>query len=163
MSDSPFSFRVNRRDPYKSFRFQVWWDGRAVAGISKVSALKQSTEVIEHRNGGNPLSSIKSPGTTKSEAVTFEKGLSEDEEFLKFASLVWKTDGAASGTISLKDFRKNIIIKLLNEEGVVVKAYNVYNCWVSEYQALPELDANTNAVAIEFLKLENEGFELQKK
>jgi phage tail-like protein len=61
--------------------------------------------------------------------------------------------------VSLKDFRKDITIELYNEAGQKVIAYNVYRCWVSEYQSLPELDANGNAVAIQSITLQNEGWE----
>lgn len=158
-------FLVNalRYDPYKNFKFRVKWKVGdtpvEVAGVSKVSALKQSTEPVEHREGGDSSTSRKTPSTWKFEPITLERGVTHDPEFENWAKLVWNTDGAASGFTSLKNFRKNITIELLNEQGVTVKAYNVYNCWVSEYQALPELDAGGNAVAIEMMVLQNEGWE----
>ena len=155
------SFTVNayRYDPYKNFKFRVLWDGKVVAGISKVSALKRTTEPVEHRNGGDPTTTRKSPTSTKYEPITLERGVTHDPEFENWANKVWDTSGAASGNTSLKEFRKDITIELLNEQGVVAKAYNVYNCWVSEYQALPELDASANAIAIEMMVLQNEGWE----
>lgn len=153
-------FKVNtyRYDPYKNFKFLVQWDGKTVAGVSKVSALKRTTEVVEHRVGGDPSTSRKSPATSKFEPITLERGVTHDEEFEKWANLVYSTQGIPP--ISLKDFRKDVIkILLLNEAGQVAKAYNVYRCWVSEYQALPELDANGHAVAIEHMVLQNEGWE----
>lgn len=157
--NTQFPLNVYRYDPYKNFKFQVWWDGKAVAGINKVSALKQSTELVENREGGNPSTSRKSPAIWKFEPITLERGVTHDLEFENWARKLWDTTGAASGNVSLKEFRKNITIKLLNEQGVVAKAYNVYNCWVSEYQALPELDANAHAIAIEQMVLQNEGWE----
>lgn len=154
-----FVVNAYRFDPYKSFKFQVYWDGKVVAGVSKVSALKLTTEPVEHREGGDPSTPRKSPGSWKFEPITLERGVTHDPEFENWAKKVWDTTGAASGAVSLKDFRKDIIIKLLNEQGVVAKAFKVYNCWVSEYQALPELDANANAVAIEMMVLQNEGWE----
>jgi phage tail-like protein len=154
-----FSVNTQRFDPYKNFKFRVKWDGRYVAGISKVSALKRTTEPIEHREGGDPSSSRRSPGRTKYEAVTLERGVTHDVEFEQWANKVWNYGSGLGAEVSLKDFRKDIIIEVYNEAGQLVLAYKVYRCWVSEFQALPELDANANAVAIQSIKLENEGWE----
>jgi phage tail-like protein len=154
-----FSVNAQRFDPYKNFKFRVKWDGRYVAGVSKVSALKKTTEVVEHREGGDPSTSHKSPGRTKYEALTLERGVTHDTEFEKWANKVWNFGAGAGAEVSLADFRKDIIIDLFNEAGQKVIAYKVYRCWVSEFQALPDLDANANAVAIQQLKLENEGWE----
>ena len=154
-----FSVNTNRFDPYKNFKFRVRWDGRYVAGVSKVSALKRSTELVEHREGGNPSTSNKSPGRTKYDAITLERGVTHDTEFEKWANKVWNFGSGLGAEASLKDFRKDITIDVYNEAGQLVLAYNVFRCWVSEYQALPDLDANANAVAIQTIKLENEGWE----
>jgi phage tail-like protein len=154
-----FNVNPNRFDPYKNFKFRVRWDGRYVAGISKVSALKRSTELVEHREGGNPSTSNKSPGRTKYEAVTLERGVTHDTEFEKWANKIWNFGSGPGSETSLADFRKDITIDVYNEAGQKVLAYNVFRCWVSEYQALPDLDANANAVAIQTIKLENEGIE----
>ena len=154
-----FTVNPTRFDPYKNFKFRVKWDGRYVAGVSKVSALKRTTEVVEHREGGDPSSSRKSPGRTKYEPITLERGVTHDPEFLRWATKVWNFGAGLGSEVSLKDFRKDILIEVYNEAGQLVLAYKVYRCWVSEYQALPDLDANANAVAIEQLKLENEGWE----
>ena len=152
-----FTVNPQRFDPYKNFKFRVKWDGRYVAGVSKVSALKRTTEVVKHRSGGDASSSRKSPGRTEFEAITLERGITHDTEFEKWANKVWNY-GAGSGTeVSLKDFRKEIIVELYNEAGQLVLAWKVYRCWVSEFQALPDLDANANAIAIARLKLENKG------
>jgi phage tail-like protein len=154
-----FTVNPTRLDPYKNFKFRVMWDGKYVAGISKVGALKRTTELVEHREGGDPSTSNKSPGRNKFEAVTLERGVTHDAEFERWASKVWNFTGGPGAEVSLKDFRKDIIIEVFNEAGQKVLAYKLYRCWVSEYQALPELDANANAVAIQTLKLENEGWE----
>jgi phage tail-like protein len=154
-----FSVNAQRFDPYKNFKFRVKWDGRYVAGISKVGALKRSTEVVEHREGGDPSSSRKSPGRTKYEAITLERGVTHDTEFEKWANKVWNYGSGLGSETSLQDFRKDIIIELYNEAGQLAIAYKIYRCWVSEFQAMPDLDANANAVAIQTLKLENEGWE----
>jgi phage tail-like protein len=154
-----FSVNAQRFDPYKNFKFRVKWDGKYVAGVSKLGALKRSTEVVEHREGGDPSSSRKSPGRTKFEAITLERGVTHDTEFEKWANKVWNYGSGLGAEVSLKDFRKEIIIEMYNEAGQLVIAYKVYRCWVSDYQALPDLDANANAVAIQTLKLENEGWE----
>ncbi len=154
-----FSVNATRFDPYKNFKFRVKWDGRYVAGISKVGALKRSTEPVEHREGGDPSTTRKSPGRTKFEAITLERGVTHDAEFEKWANKVWNFGSGLGAEVSLKDFRKDLIIEVYNEAGQLAIAYKVFRCWVSEYQALPDLDANANAVAIQTLKLENEGWE----
>src|ERR671918_815925 len=153
-------FTVNpaRFDPYKNFKFRIKWDGKYVAGLSKMSALKRTTQVIKHREGGDPNSSHKSPGRTEYEAITFERGVTHDSGFEKWANKVWTYGAGLGSEISLKDFRKDITIEIYNEGGQLAIAYNVYRCWVSEYQALPELDANANAIAIQTIKIENEGW-----
>ncbi len=155
------SFNVNtgRFDPYKNFKFRVKWDGKYVAGVSKVGSLKRTTEVIKHREGGDPSSSRKSPGKTEYEAITLERGVTHDPEFERWANKVWNYGSGLGAEVSLQDFRKDITIEVYNEAGQLAIAYNVFRCWVSEYQAMPELDANANAVAIQSIKLENEGWE----
>jgi phage tail-like protein len=152
-----FSVNTHRFDPYKNFKFRIKWDGKYVAGVSKLSALKKSTEPVTHREGGDPSTSRVLPSTWSFEPITVERGVTHDPEFEDWANLIYNTDGDAA--ISLKNFRKDIIIELLNEQGSVAKAYKIYRCWVSEYTALPELDANGNAVAIESMILQNEGWE----
>lgn len=154
-------FTVNpaRVDPYKNYKFRVKWDGRYVAGISRVSALVRTTEVVEHREGGDPSTSHKSPGLTRYESITLERGVTHDTAFEDWANLVWKLGAGLGAEVALKEFRKDIIIEFYNEAGQLVLAYKVYRCWVSEYQALPDLDADANAVAIQHIKLENEGWE----
>jgi len=154
-----FTVNTQRFDPYKNFKFRVKWDGHYVAGISKVGSLKRSTELVEHREGGDPSTSRKSPGRTKFEAITMERGVTHDTEFEKWANKVWNYGSGLGAEVSLKDFRKDLIIEVYNEAGQLALAYKVFRCWVSEYQALPDLDANANAVAIQTLKLENEGWE----
>jgi len=154
-----FSVNANRFDPYKNFKFRVKWDGRYVAGISKVSALSRTTEPIEHREGGDPSTVRKSPGQSKYEAITLERGVTHDLEFERWANKVWNFGSGLGSEVSLRDFRKDIILEVYNEAGQLVLAYRIYRCWVSEYQALPEMDASGNAVAIQTIKLENEGWE----
>jgi phage tail-like protein len=154
-----FSRNPERFDPYKNFKFRVKWSGRYVAGVSKVSALKRTTEVVEFREGGDPSASRKSPGRSKYEAITLERGVTHDPDFEEWANKVWRFGAGPGAESSLADFRKDIFIDLFNEAGQKVVSYKVYRCWVSELQALPDLDANANAVAIEHIKLENEGWE----
>jgi phage tail-like protein len=154
-----FTVNPTRFDPYKNFKFRIKWDNKYVAGLSKMSALKRTTEVIKHREGGDPSSSRKSPGRTEYEAITLERGVTHDLEFEKWANKVWEYGEGFASESSLKDFRKDIYIEFYNEAGQLALAYNLYRCWVSEYQALPDLDANAGAVAIMHIKLENEGWE----
>jgi phage tail-like protein len=153
-----FTVNATRIDPYRNFKFQVIWDQRTVAGVSKVSALKRTTEVVDHREGNDISTPRRSPGRTTFEPLTLERGVSFDPEFSAWANLVYSTEGDAA--VSLRNFRKDITINLLNLQGVVVRSYWVFRCWPSEYTALPELDANANAIAIQMLVLQNEGWEL---
>jgi phage tail-like protein len=154
-----FSVNPERFDPYKNFKFRVKWDSKYVAGVSKVSALKRTTEAVKHRQGGDPSSSRKSPGKTEFEAITLERGVTHDLEFEQWANKVWDFGAGLGLEVSLKDFRKDVTLEVYNEAGQLAIAYHVFRCWVSEFQAMPELDANANAVAIQTLKLENEGWQ----
>jgi phage tail-like protein len=153
-------FKVNqpRVDPYKNFKFRVKWNGKYVAGVSKVSTLKRTTEVVKHRHGGDPSSSKKSPGRTEYDPISLDRGVTHDIEFEQWANKVWNFGNGLGAEVSLKDFRKDIVLEVYNEAGQLAIAYKIYRCWVSEYQALPDLDANANAVAIQHIKLENEGW-----
>lgn len=151
-----FSVNSTRIDPYKNFRFLVVFAGDVVAGASKVSGLKRTVEVVEHRFGDSPSTPNKSPGIAKFEPITIERGISHDPAFEEWANLVYSTDGPAG--VSLKNFRRDITIELYNLQGAKVRAWNAFRCWVSEYTAVPELDANANAVAFETIVLQTEGF-----
>ena len=159
MAPPQFPKNLHRFDPYKNFKFRIKWENRYVAGVSKVSALKRSTEVIEHREGGDQSMSRKSPGRTKYEPITLERGVTHDLEFEDWAYKVWNYGEGLGSEVSLKDFRKPITLEVYNEAGQKVIAYQIFRCWVSEYQALPDFDANANAIAIQTMKLENEGWE----
>lgn len=159
MSESISSPSAGRFDPYENFKFRVKWDGRYVAGVSKISALRRTTEVVVHREGGDPSMSLKSPGRTAFEPVRLERGVSRDTEFEKWANQVWRLGAAPGSESDLAHFRKDVIIDFFDEAGNRVLSYRLYRCWVSEYQALPDLDADADSVAIEFIKLENEGWD----
>jgi phage tail-like protein len=150
-----FTVNATRFDPYKSFMFRVQWDGQYVAGLSKMSALKRSTDPVVHRQGGDPSHERKSPGNTKYDAVTLERGVTHDPAFEQWANLVHSLESP----ISLRNFRKDIVVDVFNEADQKVLSYRLFRCWVSEYQALPALDAGSAAVAIETIKLELEGWE----
>jgi len=154
-----FTVNPQRFDPYKNYKFRIKWDGRYVAGISKVGPLIRKTQVIVHREGGDPSSSRKSPGCTQYEPVELERGVTHDLEFEKWSNKVWNYGAGLGAETSLKDFRKDITLELYNEAGQLAIAYKIYRCWVSEYEALPGLDSNKGAVAIQRIKLENEGWE----
>jgi phage tail-like protein len=157
-----FSVNAQRFDPYKNFKFRVKWDGRYVAGISKVSALSRTTEVIRHREGGDSSTSRKSPGRTEYEAVTLERGVTHDTEFEKWANKVWHLGAGLGSETSLKDFRKDVLLDVYNEAGQLVLTYKIFRCWVSEWRTLAELDADGNAIAIQSIRMENEGWERDK-
>jgi phage tail-like protein len=154
-----FTVNPQRLDPYKDFKFRVRWDGRDIAGVCRVSALRRSTEVVEHREGGDPSSMRKSPGRTTYDAITLERGVTHDHMFEEWANKVFALSNGAGAEMSLKDFRKDISIELFNEAGQKAIAYTVYRCWPSDYVALVDLDADATGVAIERLTLENEGWE----
>lgn len=152
-----FSVNTHRFDPYRNFKFKVKWDGQYVAGLNKCSALKKTTEVVDWREAGDPSTGRKLPGKTSYEPITLEAGVTHDTAFEAWANLVNNFQGDA--TMSLLNFRKDLIIDVFNLQGVKVLSYLVYRCWVSEYTALPELDAGGNAVMIQTLQLQNEGWE----
>jgi len=153
-----FSVNTHRYDPYRSFMFHVTVEGQVVAGVSKVGALSRSTEVVSHRPGNVASHQYHSPGLTSHEAIVLERGVTFDPAFHNWANEVYSPEGP--GGISLRNFRKDIIVTLMNLQGVPVRAYRVYRCWPSAYTALPELSANDNAIAIQSLTLQNEGWEL---
>ncbi len=154
-----FPANPQRLDPYKNFKFRVKWDGHYVAGVSKIGPLIRRTEVIDHREGGDPSSPRKSPGRTSFDAIILERGLTQDTAFEQWANKVWQYGAALGSEVALADFRKDIVVEFYNEAGQLVTAYDIYRCWPSEYQALPELDANTAAVAIQKLTLQCEGWQ----
>jgi phage tail-like protein len=153
------TINTSRRDPYENFKFRVKWDGQYQTGFTEVSGLTSDTDVIDYREGGDPSTSRKLPGLTKYAPITLKRGLTGDTAFEDWASKVWKLGAALGSEVSAADFRKDIQLELYNEAGQLVLRYNIYRCWVSEYQAVPPLNANGNAVAIEHIKLENEGWE----
>lgn len=161
-----FTTNPNRFDPYKNFKFRVKFEGSTqyVAGVSKVSALKRTTEMVEHREGGDPSSSHKSPGRTKYEAITMERGVTHDTDFEKWANQVWNYGNAQASAdkrtqeVSLKNFRRSLFVDLFNEAGQKVMSYHIFKAWVSEYTAQADLDANANAILIQSIKVEHEGF-----
>jgi phage tail-like protein len=154
-----FPANPTRLDPLKNFKFRIKWDNKYVAAVSKISSLKRTTEVITFRSGGDPSTSSLSPGKQKFEPITCERGLTMDMAFHDWAGLVWNYGAALGSEVSLANFRKNLYLEFYNEAGQLVMAYKLYRCWVSEYHALPDLDAGGNAIAIEYIKIETEGWE----
>ena len=151
-----FSVNATRIDPYKNFRFRVMFGGIAVAGVSKVSGLKRTIEPVTHRDGGDLSTKRISPGLATFEPITIERGITHDDAFELWALSVYNPEGP--GLVSLRNFRRDITIELYNLQGVKVRAWNAFRCWVSEFTAVPEFDANANGVAFESLVLQNEGF-----
>ena len=151
-----FSVNPHRLDPYQGFKFRVIWDGRDVPGIVRVSALRRATDPVEHRSGGDPNHFKVAPGTTRFDPLVLERGLSHDKAFEDWAGLVFSMEGDAA--VSLRNYRKDVLIQILNLQGSVAIQYRVLRCWVSEYVALPELDARADCIAIERLVLQHEGW-----
>ncbi len=154
-----FTVNPTRLDPYKNFKFRVKWDNTYVAGVSKVSALKRSTDVIEHREGSGPSRPRLSPGQTSFEPVTIERGVTHDQAFESWANQVSNPEGGPGAEMALANFRKDIVIELHNEAGQIVIAYVVHRCWVSSYQALSDLQADGAGSAVEVITLQHEGWE----
>lgn len=152
-----FAVNTQRIDPYKNFKFRVVWNGKTIAGVSKVSGLKRTTEVVSNRDGGDLSTKRHSPGVSTFEAITLERGITHDHEFEEWANKVYSVEGDAG--VSLKDFRKDVVLELYNLQGVKVISWQVFRAWVSEYTAVPELDANANGIAFESIVLQNEGFQ----
>ena len=158
MAEPTFPANTHRHDPYRTFKFQVLIDGKPVAGLKKMTALKKTTEAVDWRTGGDPTHVRKLPGGTKYEAITLEQGLTHDPVFEQWANLVNNIDGDTA--MSLVKFRKDIVVNVMNLQGQVAISYQVKRAWVSEYQALPDFDAGTtNTVGIQSIKLEHEGWE----
>ncbi len=155
-----FAVNSKRIDPYKNFKFVVSIDGSPVLGVCKVSPLTRTTSVVRHRAGGDPAAMRVSPGQTQYAPIRLEQGLTFDPTFEEWAGKLWyyPNQGALGQEVSLADFRKDITLDFYNEAGQKVISYTIYRCWVSEYVALPELDANANGVAIQSVVLENEGW-----
>ena len=152
-----FVVNAHRIDPYKNYKFRIMMDGRTVMGVSKVGTLKRTTEVVKHREGGENSTDHKSPGRTSYEGITLERGITHDREFERWANMVHPYAGDPG--MDLANYKKDIVIEVMNEKGQVAFRYFLFRCWVSEYTALPELDANANAVAIESMKIELEGWD----
>ncbi len=139
--------------------FRVKWDGKIIPGITQVSGLKQTSEVITHRSGADPNLQRRSPGITQYEPIIIQRPRSGDKEFERWANKVWNFGSGLGSEVSLKDFRKNIRIELCTKEGKVLLAFNIYRCWPSEYVALSDLGAESKALATEKLVLQHEGWE----
>lgn len=154
-----FIVNSHRFDPYKNFKFRVKWDGGYIPGVSRISPLRRTTEVVLHREGGDPSAERKSPGRTAFDPIVLERGRTHDTAFEAWANKVWHLGAGLGAEVSLADFRKNIIVEFLNEAGQLALAFRIYRCWPSEYVAFEELDANGAAVAIERITLQNEGWE----
>jgi phage tail-like protein len=158
MAAPQFPANAHRYDPYRTFMFQVIIDGAPVAGLKKMSALKKTTEAVKWRSAGDPAHERVMPGGTSFEAVTLEQGLTHDPVFENWANLVNNIQGNAA--MSLVNYRKDVVINVLNLQGQVAMSYTLTRAWVSEFQALPEFDAGSmNAVGIQTLILQHEGWE----
>lgn len=155
-----FAVNKHRRQPYSQFKFRVQWDGRIVAGVSAVSALTRTTEVVAHRAGGAPNVVHRSPGRTRFEPITLERGITHDVAFEEWANLVHVPGGPLGEEVALRAYRKEVVLQLMNEAGQVVLAYFLHGAWVSKFTAVPDLDANGAAVvAIESIELQVESWE----
>jgi phage tail-like protein len=155
-----FVKNAHRIDPYKNYKFRIKWDGKTVLGVSKVGALKRTTQVVPYRSGGENSSDHKTPGRTAYDGLTLERGVTHDPEFEAWADKVHPYAGDAA--MDLANYKKELVLEVLNEKGHVALRYFLHDCWVSEFTAVPALDANANAVAVEMVKIEMNGWERDK-
>lgn len=155
-----FVKNAHRIDPYKNYKFRIKWDGKTVLGVSKVGALKRTTQVVPHRSGGENSSDHKTPGRTSYDGLTLERGITHDPEFEAWADKVHPYAGDTA--MDLANYKKELVLEVLNEKGHVALRYFLHDCWVSEFTAIPALDANANAVAVEMIKIEMNGWERDK-
>ncbi|MFI4976757.1 MAG: phage tail protein [Caulobacterales bacterium] len=133
-------------DALRNGRFRVSWDGRVIPGVTEVSPLGRTTEVVTHEEGGWSPTVQTSPGRTTFEPVTLERGLSRDTAFADWAAQTLQAAPANP--------RKNVRLEVLGDSGQPILAYNLYRCWVSEYQPLPELDQAASGPLTERITLE---------
>lgn len=154
-----FPANPTRLDPYKNFKFRVKWDAQFIPGVDRISPLSRTTDVVEHREGGSPSQENLSPGLTRYAPIVLSRGRTQDTAFEAWANKVWTLGSALGSEVSLADFRKDVVVDLLNEAGQVVLSWKALRCWPSEYVALGALDAGESSVAIESLTLQNEGWE----
>ncbi len=157
MANTGFVKNAHRIDPYKTYKFRVLWDKKTVMGVHKVSPLKRTTNVVPHRSGGENSTDHKSPGRTTYDAVTLERGITHDPEFEAWANKIHPYPGDVA--MDLVNYKKELALEVMNEKGHVVLRYFLHDCWVSDFTAVPALDANANAVAIESIKIELSGWE----
>ena len=152
-----FVKNAHRIDPYKTYKFRLVWDGKPVLGVNKCGPLKRTTTVVTHRSGGENGSDHKSPGRTQYDGVTLERGITHDLEFEKWANLVHPYAGDVA--MDLVNYKKELTLEVMNEKGHVALRYFLHGCWVSDFTAVPQLDGSANAVAIESMKIEMDGWE----
>jgi phage tail-like protein len=152
-----FQKNATRLTPYGNWKFQLKWDGHTVLGVSKAGPLKRTTNVITHRSGGANGSDNKAPGRTSYDGIMLERGITWDLDFEAWANKVHPYVGDTS--MDLVNFRKELVLEVLDEKGLVARRFFLHGCWVSEYTASPQLDSSANAIAIESIKIEMEGWE----
>ena len=139
MSYGTIQRQCKRFDPYKNFKFRVKWDGNTSLASAKSAVLKRTTEVVKHREGGDPSSRRKSPGRTEYDAITLERGVTHDTEFENWANKVWNFGDGLGAEVSLKDFRKDLILEVYNEAGQLVIAYKIYRAGSANINPCPIL------------------------
>jgi phage tail-like protein len=139
--------------------FVVKWDGKVIPGITQIGALRRKTEVVEHRSGEDSNRIRRSPGRTEYQPIVLKRPRTEDKEFERWANQVWKLGSGFGTEMSLKDYRKDILIEVRDDTGKILLAFRAYRCWPSEYVALKDSDGNHKSVALEILVLEHEGWE----
>lgn len=138
------------KNPYPGFAFVVEIDGIATAAFREVAGLEGSVDVIEYREGADPLlSARKLPGLVKYANVLLKRGLTDSRELYDW----WRS--VAEG----KPDRRNVAIVLLDRERNAVRRWLLRDAWPVRY-AVAAFDAQQNEIAVETLELAHEGFEL---
>lgn len=154
---------VERHDPFRGFKFKVVIPGLTKAGFSKVSGLKEATEVTTYREGTDAVTSRKLPGLTEYDNVTLEQGLSKDNGFRDWRKQIVNlakeagADGTGpAGVAPPLAFRKTVTISLYDKAGTEVKQWQLREAWPASLE-VADLDAMSSDVVIESLELAHEG------
>lgn len=154
--------RASQFDPYRKFKFRIKFNNQPVAGLTKCSALTVSVESKEFRSGDMDSFKHKLPGMVSFEPITLEQGVTADKTFEAWATAMsnYLANQGADAEKTPDDFRKDVDIEVYNLDNQMVKAYRVFQCWVSKYTAVPDLDAMSGDFMIQTLVLENEGIKV---
>lgn len=149
---------ASSHDPFTGFKFRV-----IVAtfssdiGFQKVSGLKESTEVVEYREGTDPITKRKLPGLTVYDPVTFTRGLSTSHDLLDWRAQVATASSPGDG-VPPDGFRRTVTVQMFakGNNDQAVQSWEILKAWPQELNH-SDLDAEGSAVVIQSMILANEG------